>query len=898
MLDALKDLTGGGKAKKQHEELQALVAAAREERAALGTMLTQFTTRSTKLAETSKALEQLESKASAAGRVLVDLATTIDALERRTTALGEVEKRVQALLDAASEAQKQTGKVEQLSSQAADALASFEALKRERATLEEFRGELRSTHGELKEVRQSVDQAMALRGELETMRGLAGELSKEHTKFRRSSREARDDATAATEAVREVERKLGRLTHLQELSKATEEKITGLNALAEYVGQKTRALDAQKHAVDRAVVEANRLNEMVWNMDAQIGKLNDDVKQAARAEETLARVDETLRDAATRLDSATRLRDEFVRDTTRMEKEGVALLESMHSSLERLTVGRQEIEAFGARQQALHTAVADAERRMEALNAQERQLAFLPPRLDEFSRQFAVLSGQADELGRRQATLDALQDRLGLVEEMAIRTGAQYDALKQSRADLEALRKEIHEFHQAYAQASQLRDKLSADRAALEAFGESLTAFRARTPHLEASLETIEQRLSQVDEGMRHAARLSEMASDLDRQLARVAERMEFVARVEGRLNALHALAADVDGKLAAQLGRRAELEALREQCDGVIAQMLDAQQKVEAVAQLQGKILPMDIRLSVLQERIEKAGDRLTGMQRSDEELTAQEARLAELVDASRSLAADVAEQLRQTQAFGETVGRADTAREEIVTELARIHARQREVVAQVEAAEDQLRRGEALYKALDQRRSQLAFSEKKLADVEVRLAGLAQVSAEIEQRTKAMADQEAVLQAIRAEVEAVRQISAKSRTDLRYMAGHRDEVAAVRRQMDALLAVAGATEEKIAAIDARRREVEEVQTRTTLITNLLEDVRVNLETVSEQKAVVDYVTERLASVQFVMQEAQNTLRLLSRERELAERIEQSIRQLRTRTGTDTDKGRQTQTA
>lgn len=70
---------------------------------------------------------------------------------------------------------------------------------------------------------------------------------------------------------------------------------------------------------------------------------------------------------------------------------------------------------------------------------------------------------------------------------------------------------------------------------------------------------------------------------------------------------------------------------------------------------------------------------------------------------------------------------------------------------------------------------------------------------------------------------------------------------------------------------------------------------MRFNLEAVTEQKAVVDYLTERMANVQFVMHEAQNTLRLLSRERELAERIEQSIRQLRARTGADKEEGRQT---
>ena len=41
-------------------------------------------------------------------------------------------------------------------------------------------------------------------------------------------------------------------------------------------------------------------------------------------------------------------------------------------------------------------------------------------------------------------------------------------------------------------------------------------------------------------------------------------------------------------------------------------------------------------------------------------------------------------------------------------------------------------------------------------------------------------------------------------------------------------------------------------------------------------------------------MQEAQNTLRMLNQERELAQRIEQSIKQLRTRTGGTSEEGRQ----
>ncbi|HEY6353853.1 MAG TPA: hypothetical protein VIY30_05140, partial [Burkholderiaceae bacterium] len=61
-------------------------------------------------------------------------------------------------------------------------------------------------------------------------------------------------------------------------------------------------------------------------------------------------------------------------------------------------------------------------------------------------------------------------------------------------------------------------------------------------------------------------------------------------------------------------------------------------------------------------------------------------------------------------------------------------------------------------------------------------------------------------------------------------------------------------------------------------------------LEMLGEQRAVVDHVGEKLARLDFTVQEAHNTLRALQREREVAERIEQGIKALRTRSGTIND--------
>src|SRR5687768_13579048 len=236
MLDALKGL-GGGKAQKQAEDLQSLITAAKEERSALSAMLTQISMRSSKLTQTAKALEQVDAKAAASTTKLDELLTRIDGLEEKAKGFSEVEKRVQTLIETANQAQQAAEKVlapdgelqahrrqvQQLSSQALETQASIDALKKERAALEELRAQLRASQAEIK---QSVEASGALRGELDQVRGASSQLQQDYAKLREISREAREDSMATVERVKDVEKKLGPLVQLQELSKTTDEKLS------------------------------------------------------------------------------------------------------------------------------------------------------------------------------------------------------------------------------------------------------------------------------------------------------------------------------------------------------------------------------------------------------------------------------------------------------------------------------------------------------------------------------------------------------------------------------------------------------------------------------------------------------------------------------------------------
>ena len=130
---------------------------------------------------------------------------------------------------------------------------------------------------------------------------------------------------------------------------------------------------------------------------------------------------------------------------------------------------------------------------------------------------------------------------------------------------------------------------------------------------------------------------------------------------------------------------------------------------------------------------------------------------------------------------------------------------------------------------------------------------------------------------------------MSSKCRADLDQLSEQRAALATMKERVDQLLATASQTSDQIGHIETRKAQVDDVLSKATSVVNLLEDVHVNLELLSEQKAVVDHVARDLAGLGVLVTDGQRTLKALKAERELAERIELSIKALRTK-GRHTD--------
>jgi chromosome segregation ATPase len=296
--------------------------------------------------------------------------------------------------------------------------------------------------------------------------------------------------TAATaEIVRDVERRLSVLPQLQEMSRATEERLTGLNVLAEHVAQKVKVLENQKHTVERAVVESNRLNEMIWNMESQIKKLDDAARRATATEEVVERVEKVARDVSAQLESGLRAREDFAREIQQLEQARTSLTDVVRTQYDRIEIERGQLNAFDERVKALHESIGLLEASVDSLSARDDRITSMSARVEQLSRDLEVFGNRADAAMGSQAALEALHEKLGQVDGLTRSTAARYEALAASRQHLDRMRAEMDAFQAAYADAVRMRDSLNSDRLALEGFVGRIDEFNAGVPELQARME-------------------------------------------------------------------------------------------------------------------------------------------------------------------------------------------------------------------------------------------------------------------------------------------------------------------------------------------------------------------------------------------------------------------------
>jgi chromosome segregation ATPase len=890
-----EQLSLGTKAKKRTDELNEIVVAARHERQALASLFERLDGRHGRLAEVSTTVEHVRDRAVDASDQLTAIVARMRDLDAQVTGFEMLKSQVAEMTDvvrqaqeaaalmsdSAGQLQKHRDAMEQLADEYREARAAIDALAAQRQVVTDAHADLERSHAEM---RSAIDEASGIKREVDQLRSQVSALASDQAAISTTADHTLDKTAAVTRTVKDLESQIASFATLNELAATTDERLKALNALAEHVTVKTKALNTQRSTIEHAIAEGARLNELVWAMEAQIGKLEEGNRQVTRAEEVLRQAEEFAEEVLEELDGANAQRDRFRQDAAKIEKEGAALIQTVSAQIERLAVEGKSFDAHEQRIANLQSGLTTAERQLEAVLGRQEAVSALDRKAEALGQTVRQLSNELDELSRRRGDVDTLTERFARVEATARETEAQQARIEAGRQQLEELRAELEAVHASRASAAELCTRLNADRLALETAGENIARFAVGAPAIESQLSAVLEKLRLLGDADRVTARTRETIAELEATLARSCEKLQFVEKVERRLNELHKLNTEVGRRMEEQLVRRAELDGLRTRADEISEHIGDAHHKLEGIRTTQDKLPAILDCVTTLGRDIEQLEARLHGLRRSETELADQEQRLDALVAAGRDQHAAIVDRTAQLEALAQELNRGSGLRNELIADLSRVQAQHQETAARMAATEDKLKHVEALRLQLDDRHSALIAAEQRIVAFEAQVGNLAQLAADTDVKIQAIAGRESMVAAVKAEVDQVHNVAAAAKNDVAAIVERREELQTLRTRIDALVESLGDTDQRIATIEARRALVQEVQSKTEMIANLLEDIGANLDMVAAQKAHIEYVSDQVGRLEFSIQQSQNTMRALHYERERAERVEEAIRQIRTR--------------
>ena len=347
---------------------------------------------------------------------------------------------------------------------------------------------------------------------------------------------------------------------------------------------------------------------MVWAMDVQIGKLNEGMKQAAKAEETIGRIeklaDETTAQHGLAPPSST---GSSSARRARLEKDGAAAARGGARRGRRADDAEEGVR--GVRRAAARAA--DLGRRRRIAHGGARREGQEPHRAHaEVRRPHQAVRGALRAVRRAHQEAARARDAAASARRRSTtsprrRPGRWTRSSRAARTSTCCARRSRTSTSRT-PKSRELRDKLGADRRALEAFGERDDGDVDARARARGARWTPSSARCRSSRRRRRRRRTSTSRSPSSTRRSRASARACRSSRsVEARLNGLNSLSADVDRKLEEQLARRAELDTLKTACDGLAAQMIDAQHKLEAVRALENTLVPLVAEVNKLRTEI-----------------------------------------------------------------------------------------------------------------------------------------------------------------------------------------------------------------------------------------------------------------------------------------------------
>ena len=875
------------------EELKTLITKAQDERTKISSLLgrtkgsveklekldTPLQAVADRTEQISEQIKRLEGRANE----LQVLASRLDRLDQRTIVIEQGQNGVE---DRVTRANAEVG----------DVLAVTAGLKESVASAMQLRNEIQlaiSPLGPVGEMRGKIDELRGIfltyghdvtnaREQQESLKRTQDEVTTRVTQLRDETLRAKDRMDETGAQIARFQVALGNLVKVQELVPRAEQDVNALNALADHVSHKTRILEKQREVVDRAAAQAARLDDLVWDLDARLKKLQQDSARIKKIQDALEDLQEMARRVEVRTTEVRTAQQASEKDSAMQISRMSGIRDEIRGSLDRFDTEKRGLDAVNQRIVDLRSGVTEFERRFHDLQTTGQGIAQTQGRADELAGRLATLAADVVRVSEHAEKARNIEIVLERTEASTGRLMTRVEGLQAAYPDLQQLQRDVTELKGAREAVLEALDRTRAARAELERSQASQAEVRAFAMGVEQTVAEARQKLVELESKagvVQRVAQYAEAAVDAQHELE---SRREFLEQLERRVAQLGALSGDLEARAKILEERRAGFVELEGRADGLRARLDDADRRFGAVAGRAAEAEQVEVRITEVGVRAKSAEDRMASLSRGLDDTAQREGRLVELSAQVDRVGRELEQRERTLSQASENLERAGAARQAAMEAAQALEDQGRKLTTSIAGAEAQADRVAQLTEQLEARAGGLRLVDKRLTAFEEKLVQLERAEQQMERSIEGLGSRAKSVDAVRDELTRIFELVEHTVADVRAISTARQDIHATRTSLDEVLQRAARVDQMAAGIDRRQREIELAEQRISRLDALLVDVRASLEALQSQKVTIDHMLDKASQLTFLAKEAEALITTLREERDMTSRVHDGLKELR----------------
>jgi chromosome segregation ATPase len=874
-------------------ELQATIAAAKQEQASIEALLKRATEAATMAGQVDKAVRDVAQQVSAVQARIQEFEKGGSALDTMMQRLEQVAQRLGSVEQTQGGAEKRATEVTQAIGDLQSLADGIKATVDQAVNLKQDLERIASPTGPVHDLRIKADDlrerflnyshdVLAVREQQEALKTAQQDAVSRYGDVRDGALHLKDEVGDAQTRLAQVEAGLAGLTKVHHAAEKTTQDVQMLNALADSVVQKTRALEKQRDTVERAAQQAERLNDLVWELDAKIKKLEQDSRLIKKTQDGLTDLQEVYRQVESRTGE---IRASQQKTTVEAEAFGarlVTLRDEVKQTVARFELEKQGLDSVTQRTGDLRESIADFERRFTDLARASHAVAQAQSRGDELVNKLTQLTAEVGRVGEQAERAKALQAQLERAEASGAKLEERLTALSQMQPVVQQVTRDVTDLRAARDDVRDATAQLTAVRAEIERAQQRQAEAKGWLETADKTVADLRQQIGAVQALGASVEQVRVAAEQTSATVRDIEGRRDYVEQIERRLSLLGTLSGELDGRIKLLEERRAAVVELEGRSDAIRERLTDADRRFEAVQRRVDEIQRIEQRLAAMTAQVDGAEARMGGLTQGLADADARAKVLRELSAWMEKSGSDLEQRQRAVEQATQHLDRAVQVRQGAADTASALEEQVRRLQASLAAAETQTNTLAAFTEQVESKASAIRFAEKRIAQFEDKLANLERLQQGVEGAIAQVTQRQKSVEAVRDEVARVFETAERTIADMRDIAAGRPEVSAARQALEEVRDRARAVDELAASIDRRKESIQLAEQRMARLDALLIEIRASLEQLRAEKVMMDHVTEKASQLTFQSKAAEALIQQLREERDLTTRMRDVVSETR----------------